>query len=63
MQHNLPAWLIWAFVHLLFLIGFRNRYVTLFQWAWSYLTFEREACLVSYEDEEALRSQASRAHS
>jgi NADH dehydrogenase len=36
-----PAWLIWAFVHLLFLIGFRNRYVTLFQWAWSYLTFER----------------------
>jgi hypothetical protein len=28
-------------VHLLFLIGFRNRYVSLFQWAWSYFTFER----------------------
>jgi NADH:ubiquinone reductase (H+-translocating) len=54
------AWLIWVVVHLLFLIGFRNRYVTLFQWAWSYLTFERGACLVSYEDEEALRSRATR---
>ncbi|GHO63512.1 NADH dehydrogenase [Ktedonobacter sp. SOSP1-52] len=58
---GLLAWLIWVVVHLLFLIGFRNRYVTLFQWAWSYLTFERGACLVSYEDEEALRSRASRA--
>lgn len=60
---GLPAWLIWAGVHLLFLIGFRNRYVTLFQWAWSYFTFERGACLVSYEDEETLRSRASRAGS
>ena len=54
-----PAWLIWALVHLLFLIGFRNRYVTLFQWAWSYLTFERGACLVSFEDEEVLRSRGN----
>ena len=51
------AWLIWAVVHLLFLIGFRNRYVTLFQWAWNYLTFECPARLVSYEEEEALRSR------
>ena len=54
-----PPWLTWAFVHLLYLIGFRNRYVTLFQWAWSYLTFERGACLVSFEDEEALRSRGN----
>jgi NADH dehydrogenase len=60
---GLPAWLLWVVVHLLFLIGFRNRYVTLFQWAWSYLTFERGACLVSYEDEETLRARASRAGS
>jgi NADH dehydrogenase len=58
-----PAWLLWVVVHLLFLIGFRNRYVTLFQWAWSYLTFERGACLVSYEDAEALRARATRAGS
>ncbi len=50
------AWLIWAVVHLL-LIGFRNRSVTLFQWAWSCLTFERRARLVSYKEEEALRSR------
>jgi Carboxylesterase family len=55
-----PAWLIWVAVHLLFLIGFRNRYMTLFEWAWSYLTFELGACLVSHEDEEALRSRATR---
>jgi NADH:ubiquinone reductase (H+-translocating) len=60
---GLLAWLIWVVVHLLFLIGFRNRYVTLFQWAWSYLTFERGACLVSYEDEEALLSEARHAGS
>jgi NADH:ubiquinone reductase (H+-translocating) len=51
------AWLIWLVVHLLFLIGFRNRYLTLFQWAWSYFTFERGASIVSYEDEEALLSE------
>ena len=45
------------------LIGFRNRYVTLIQWAWSYFTFERVAYLVSREDEEALRSRATRAGS
>ncbi|MFL5692186.1 MAG: SDR family oxidoreductase, partial [Ktedonobacteraceae bacterium] len=48
---------IWLVVHLLFLIGFRNRYLTLFQWAWSYLIFERGACIVSYEDEEELLSE------
>ena len=33
------AWLTWIFVHIFFLIGFRNRVMVLFQWAWSYLTF------------------------
>ena len=35
------AWLLWLFVHIYFLIGFRNRLLVIFQWAWSYLTFDR----------------------
>jgi NADH dehydrogenase len=35
------AWLTWLFVHLFFLIGFRNRFVVLFQYAWSYFTFQQ----------------------
>ncbi|HUO27192.1 MAG TPA: NAD(P)/FAD-dependent oxidoreductase [Candidatus Aquilonibacter sp.] len=42
-----PAWLSWLFVHILFLIGFRNRLLVFIQWAWSYLTFERGARLIT----------------
>ncbi len=41
------AWLSWLFVHILFLIGFRNRIVVMLQWAWSYLTYERAAWLIT----------------
>lgn len=41
------AWLLWLFVHILFLIGFRNRLLVLFQWAWSFLTFDRGARLIT----------------
>ena len=41
------AWLAWLFVHVFFLIGFRNRLIVLFQWAWSYLTYERGARLIT----------------
>ena len=37
------AWLLWIFVHIFFLIGFRNRIIVMFEWAWSYLTFQRGA--------------------
>jgi NADH dehydrogenase len=40
------AWLMWLFVHIFFLIGFRNRIVVMFQWAWSYFTFDRGARLI-----------------
>jgi NADH dehydrogenase len=40
------AWLSWLFVHLMFLIGLRNRLLVLFQWACSYLTFSRDARLI-----------------
>jgi len=44
---GLFAWLLWLFVHILFLIGFRNRLLVMFQWAWSYVTFDRGARLIT----------------
>jgi NADH dehydrogenase len=41
------AWLAWLFIHILFLIGFRNRFIVLFQWAWSYVTYDRGARLIT----------------
>jgi NADH:ubiquinone reductase (H+-translocating) len=41
------AWLAWLFVHILFLIGFRNRVIVFIQWAWSYVTYERGARLIT----------------
>jgi NADH dehydrogenase len=41
------AWLAWLFVHILFLIGFRNRLIVFIQWAWSYVTYERGARLIT----------------
>ncbi|MBZ5704708.1 MAG: NAD(P)/FAD-dependent oxidoreductase [Acidobacteriia bacterium] len=41
------AWLSWLFIHIFFLIGFRNRIIVMLQWAWSYLTYERGARLIT----------------
>jgi NADH:ubiquinone reductase (H+-translocating) len=41
------AWLTWLFVHLLFLVQFQNRLLVLMQWAWSYVTFNRSARLIT----------------
>jgi NADH dehydrogenase len=43
------AWLAWIFVHILNLIGFRNRLVVLVQWAWAYLTYQRGIRLITGE--------------
>ncbi|MGC1478945.1 MAG: NAD(P)/FAD-dependent oxidoreductase [Chthoniobacterales bacterium] len=40
------AWLAWAFIHLFFLIGFRNRILVFFQWAYAYVTYARGARLI-----------------
>ncbi len=42
-----PAWLLWIFVHIFFLIGFRNRVIVMIQWAWSYFTYQRGARLIT----------------
>jgi len=41
------AWLAWLFIHIFFLIGFRNRMLVFIQWAWSYMTYERGARLIT----------------
>jgi NADH dehydrogenase len=41
------AWLAWLFVHILNLIGFRNRLVVMVQWAWSYFSYQRAIRLIT----------------
>ena len=41
-----PAWVLWVFVHVFYLIGFRNRFVVLFEWAWLYCTRQRGARVI-----------------
>ncbi|MFL6519643.1 MAG: NAD(P)/FAD-dependent oxidoreductase [Chthoniobacterales bacterium] len=44
---GLLAWLAWLFVHIIFLVGFRNRIAVLIQWAWAYVTFNKGARLIT----------------
>jgi len=41
------AWLFWLLVHIAWLIGFRNRFLVLTEWAWTYLRYERGARLIT----------------
>ena len=45
--HGYIGWLAWLFVHILNLIGFRNRAVVLVQWAWAYFTYQRGIRLIT----------------
>jgi len=44
------GWFLWLVLHLMFLIGFRNRLVVLFQWLVYFTTFQRGARLITFED-------------
>ena len=46
------AWMMWLFLHVVFLIGFRNRVYVLLEWFWAYLTRERSARLITGNAEE-----------
>jgi NADH dehydrogenase len=46
------AWLLWSFVHILFLIGFRNRLIVMTDWIWSYITYQRGARLITGQGSE-----------
>jgi NADH:ubiquinone reductase (H+-translocating) len=52
---GLIAWLVWVFVHIMYLIGFRNRMLVLIQWAWAYLTYQRGIRLITGDPRLELR--------
>jgi NADH:ubiquinone reductase (H+-translocating) len=43
------GWVFWIFLHIFWLIGFRNRFVVMTEWAWAYLTFQRRVRLITGE--------------
>jgi NADH:ubiquinone reductase (H+-translocating) len=45
---GLLAWLAWLFIHVIFLVGFRNRVSVLFQWVYSYFSYKRSARIITY---------------
>jgi NADH:ubiquinone reductase (H+-translocating) len=55
------AWFIWMFIHLLYLVGFRNRFMVLISWAWSYFTYDRSNRLIigrlGNEDKNPIKAQ------
>ncbi|HMR64100.1 MAG TPA: NAD(P)/FAD-dependent oxidoreductase [Anaerolineae bacterium] len=44
------AWLMWVFIHIWYLVGFDNKLVVMFQWAWNYFTKNRGARLITGSD-------------
>jgi len=46
---GLPAWLIWLFVHLIYIVEFQSRVIVFIQWGFEYLTFSRGARLITGE--------------
>ena len=42
-----PAWMAWLFIHVMYLVGFRNRLAVMIQWAWAYFTFNAGARLIT----------------
>ena len=45
--HGLPAWLVWLFIHLMYIVQFQNRVLVFVQWGFQYLTFSRGARLIT----------------
>jgi NADH dehydrogenase len=63
---GLPAWLIWLFIHLMYIVEFQNRVLVFVQWGFEYLTFSRGARLITGTAETDVDKQtktAERAHS
>jgi NADH dehydrogenase len=47
---GLPAWLMWIFVHLLYIVQFQNRLLVMLQWGWLYISYDRSARLITGEN-------------
>jgi len=43
------AWLVWVFVHIMYLIGFRNRLIVMLDWIWAYVSYQRAVRLIVEE--------------
>lgn len=41
-----PAWILWLFIHIMYLVGFRNRLMVLLQWMWAYFAYQRGSRLI-----------------
>jgi NADH dehydrogenase len=48
---GIVAWLLWVFVHIMYLASFRNRVIVLFEWAWAWFTFQRGVRLITGRDD------------
>ncbi len=49
--HGVIAWLLWLFIHLMFLVQFRNRLIVFIRWGFQYLTFDRGARLITMKED------------
>lgn len=52
--HGLIAWLLWLFIHLMYLVGFQNRLIVFIRWAFNYFTYNRGARLITGSEPRAL---------
>jgi len=52
-----PAWLIWLFIHLMYIVEFQNRVLVFVQWGFEYLTFSRGARLITGAAESDLKER------
>jgi NADH dehydrogenase len=60
--HGLFAWLTWLFVHILYLVGVRNRVTVFVQWGYQYLTFQRGVRLITGTTVHRLLKASKAAH-
>jgi NADH dehydrogenase len=52
------AWMAWSFIHIVYLIGFRNRVLVFIQWVWSYIRYRRGARLITEHEWKLARERA-----
>src|SRR5215471_16346414 len=55
---GLPAWLVWLFIHLMYIVEFQSRVLVFIQWGFEYLTFSRGARLITGNDTTSLDADA-----
>jgi NADH dehydrogenase len=48
------AWFVWMFVHLISIIGFRNKFFVMFNWFWSYFTYDKSNRLIITRNKEGI---------